>query len=134
MASTIEYRHMNSGDSSAHSIPHDYHSWDEDKLGLFFRKKGLGAYCAVLKTHKITGALAPLLQDDDLKEMGIDVIGDRLMFKHHLKELARRERFNRRIQSHWEGTEQVFFNDTEKSILVRFEPENKEFQNPPLHN
>lgn len=102
----------------------NYHEWDEDRLGLFFRKRGLGGYCAVLKTHKITGALAPLLQDSDLKELGIDIVGDRLMFKHHLKELSRRERFNKRIETHWEGIEQVFFNEREQAILVRLKLRN----------
>jgi hypothetical protein len=63
-------------------------------------------------------APAPLLSDDDLKEMGITVVGDRLMFKHHLKDLSRRERFNKRIETHWEGEERIFFNETEQSVLV----------------
>ena len=80
----------------------DFHSWDEDKLGLYFKEKGLGSYCEALKNHKITGKLAPLLTDEDLKEMGVNIVGDRLMFKHQLKELARRERFNKRIEALWE--------------------------------
>jgi hypothetical protein len=32
-------------------------TWDSEQLGLFFRKKGLGAYCDILKKHKITGRL-----------------------------------------------------------------------------
>jgi hypothetical protein len=50
--------------------------------------------------------------------MGINVVGDRLMFKHHLKDLSRRERFNKRIESLWIGVEQIFFSDFEKSVFV----------------
>jgi hypothetical protein len=94
----------------------DFHQWDSDRLGLYFRNKGLGEYASVLKDHKITGQLAPLLSDDDLKEMGIHVVGDRLMFKSHLKELSRRERFLHRIQSYWEGRERLFVSDCERNF------------------
>jgi len=50
--------------------------------------------------------------------MGVLVVGDRLMFKHHLKELHRKHRYNRRLEGLWEGREQVFFNETEQQILV----------------
>ena len=77
----------------------DFASWDERRLGKFFRGNGLGAYEALLIKHKITGRLAPFLSDEDLKEMGIDIIGDRLQFKLCLKELARKQRFNKRVES-----------------------------------
>jgi hypothetical protein len=50
--------------------------------------------------------------------MGIRVVGDRLMFKSHLQELARRERFNKRIESLWVGEERIFFSDIERSLCV----------------
>ena len=48
-------------------------------------------YSPLIQEHRITGRLAPLLSDDDLKEMGItDVGGNRLWLKHYLlKVLAR---------------------------------------------
>lgn len=94
----------------------DFHEWDEEKLGNYFRRRGLGSYCETLKQHKITGRVVPLLSDSDLKEMGVNVVGDRLMFKRHLKELSSCERFNRRIESLWEGEERIFFSDCDKSI------------------
>mmetsp|Transcript_22485 Transcript_22485/g.25595 ORF Transcript_22485/g.25595 Transcript_22485/m.25595 type:complete len:236 (+) Transcript_22485:165-872(+) len=96
----------------------DFHNWDVERLGVFFRKRGLGNYNEVLRKHNITGKLAPLLNDDDLKEMGINIVGDRLMFKHHLQDLARRERYNHRIESLWEGKERVFFSELEKSCAT----------------
>lgn len=92
-----------------------YHDWDEDRLGLFFRQRGLGAYCEVMKQHKITGRLAPHMSDDNLKEMGISCVGDRLMFRHVLKDLSRQERFKKRIESLWEGQERMFFSNYERN-------------------
>jgi hypothetical protein len=94
----------------------DYHTWDEDKLGLYFKRRGLGQYVEMLKQHKITGQLAPLLSDDDLREMGVTVVGDRLMFKRYLQELSRRERANNRLDAIWEGEERIFFGDCEQNI------------------
>jgi hypothetical protein len=96
----------------------DFHTWDEEKLCTYFRRKGLGDYCDTLKKHKITGSLAPLLTDNDLKEMGITVVGDRLMFRKYLKELSRRERFNKRIEPLWEGEERIFFNEFDKYVMT----------------
>ena len=96
----------------------DYHTWSPKQLGVFFRKRGLSEYYDTLQKHKITGQLAPLLNDDDLKQMGIDIVGDRLMFKHHLKDLSRRERYNKRIESFWEGEERIFFSDCDKTCFT----------------
>jgi SAM domain (Sterile alpha motif) len=97
----------------------NYHEWDAQRLGLFIRKKGLGDYQDVLIQHKISGHLAPLLSDDDLKDMGISIVGDRLMFKHVIQQLSRRERFHKRIiASLWVGEEQVFFSPAEQSCMT----------------
>ena len=99
-------------------LSNDYHKWDSHQLGLFFRRRGLSEYYETLQKHKITGQLAPLLNDVDLKEMGVDIVGDRLMFKHHLQDLSRRERYMKRIESLWEGEERIFFSDCDKLIFT----------------
>mmetsp|Transcript_23044 Transcript_23044/g.25866 ORF Transcript_23044/g.25866 Transcript_23044/m.25866 type:complete len:244 (-) Transcript_23044:1285-2016(-) len=99
-------------------LSNDYHKWDSHQLGLFFRRRGLSEYYETLQKHKITGQLAPLLNDVDLKEMGVDIVGDRLMFKHHLQDLSRRERYMKRIESLWEGQERIFFSDCDKLIFT----------------
>jgi len=96
----------------------DYHNWDSRQLGVYFRKNGLGNYFEAIQKHRITGQLAPLLGDDDLKEMGVNIVGDRLMFKHHLKDLSRRERYNKRIESLWEGQERIFFSECDKNCFT----------------
>lgn len=96
----------------------NFNNWDERRLGKFFRSHGLGEYEATLIKHKITGRLAPLLTDADLKDMGINVVGDRLQFKLCLKELQRSARFHKRIETLWEGQEKLFFSGCEKSCFT----------------
>lgn len=93
----------------------NYATWDAQRLGVFFRRQGLDGTEEMLMQHKITGQLAPLLQDDDLKEMGMTIVGDRLRFKRSLKELARRERFHKRIAALWEGQERLFFSTFQRN-------------------
>ena len=66
-----------------------FQKWDASKLGNWLRGQGLGEYEDTVKKHKITGSLAPLLSDDDLRDMGITVVGDRLQFRRCLQELGR---------------------------------------------
>jgi hypothetical protein len=47
-----------------------FEEWDAQKLAEYFKKAGVGEYGEMFITHKITGRLAPLLTDLDLKEMG----------------------------------------------------------------
>jgi hypothetical protein len=94
----------------------DYHTWDEVKLGLYFKRRGLGQYIEMLKQHEITGQLAPLLSHDDLREMGVIAVGDWLMFKRYLNELSQRERANNCLDAIWEGEERIFFGDCDQNI------------------
>jgi len=63
-------------------------------------------------------SIAPLLQDSDLHDMGIDVVGDRLRFKLCLKELSRAHRFHKRVEALWQGVEQLFFSDFERGCFT----------------
>ena len=75
----------------------------------------MGDYEELIKKHKLTGSLAPLLSDNDLKDMGITIVGDRLQFKTCLQELARRQRYGKRLAGIWEGEEQLFFSQCERA-------------------
>lgn len=103
-----EFTTPKSGESS------NYHQWDAERLAAFFDSKGLGEYSETLIKHKITGPLALLLSDDDLKDMGITIVGDRLMFRHYVKQLSRHDRFHSRVTSMWEGEERMFYSDCDK--------------------
>lgn len=117
MSASNQYNHM-PNDSGNHDHLSNYHNWDSRELGIYFRNRGLGAYFEALQQHKITGKLAPLLGDEDLKEIGVNVVGDRLMFKHHLKDLSQRERYNKRIESIWDDEERIFFSECDKNFFT----------------
>jgi len=118
--SSSKYKAMTGTYDATNKELSDFHTWDENKLADFFRKRGLGAYSEMLKKHKITGSLAPLLHDDDLKEMGVHIVGDRLMFKRYIRDLSKRERFHRRNEPLWEGQERLFFSECDKSCMTCF--------------
>lgn len=85
-----------------------YEDWDSEKLADYFEQQGL-FYREIITYHKITGKIAPQLTDADLKDMGIDIVGDRCRFRHQLNSLRRKSRYIQRNQLIWEGSERVFF-------------------------
>ena len=87
----------------------DYDIWSSQQLAAYFERHGLGEYSKCLIQHKITGKLAPLLSDLDLKEMGINCIGDRLRFRSHIDQLKLQARAIARTKCIWEGQEQLYF-------------------------
>lgn len=106
------------GDFGAASNPvvEPYEHWSARKLAAYVEANGLKNYGTMIVTHKITGKVAPLLTDTDLKEMGMTIIGDRLRFRQILLTLGRKSRFNSRIKALWRGEEQRYHTDIEKDI------------------
>ena len=96
----------------------DYEAWSTEKLVEYFSNNGLGDYEECLTVHKITGKLAPLLTDQDLKDMGITCVGDRLRFRAHLNALKRKARAETRRRAIWEGKERIYFSDCETLIMT----------------
>ena len=110
----MRYRAMNDNDTG--QVTDHASCWDEEKLGAFLCQQGLGDYTtSLLKKHRITGRLAPLLSDEDLKDMGFTIVGDRLMFRHYLTVLSRQTRFKRRVESIWESEERIFFSTCDRN-------------------
>jgi len=86
-----------------------YETWNSMQLANYFAKHGLGEYHEVLTMHKITGKIAPLLTDTDLKDMGINIVGDRCRFRLQIDALSRKARAITRTQVMWESQERLFF-------------------------
>jgi hypothetical protein len=53
----------------------NFETWNEQKFAEYLTKSGLGQYSEMFMHHKISGRLAPLLTDTDLKDMGIKIVG-----------------------------------------------------------
>lgn len=91
-----------------------FEEWNSKQLADYLTKAGLGEYSEMFIMHKVTGRLAPLLSDLDLKEMGILVVGDRLRVKTLILALGRSVRYNTRTRTIWEATERIYFSDAEQ--------------------
>jgi len=86
-----------------------YDTWNSTQLAKHFAKKGLADYQEVLAKHRIDGKIAPLLTDGDLKDMGINIVGDRCRFRCEIDALKRKERADLRTKVIWKGKEKLFY-------------------------
>uniref|UniRef100_A0A6S8T5V4 SAM domain-containing protein n=1 Tax=Chaetoceros debilis TaxID=122233 RepID=A0A6S8T5V4_9STRA len=96
------------------------HEWSPKQLSEYLTRQGLGEYSECIVKHKISGKLAPLLSELDLKEMGITCIGDRLRFRLLVENLKRRARSHNRTRCIWEGEERVFYSAGMEIICTCF--------------
>uniref|UniRef100_A0A7S2UKF3 SAM domain-containing protein n=1 Tax=Attheya septentrionalis TaxID=420275 RepID=A0A7S2UKF3_9STRA len=95
-----------------------YETWGPLELAAHFKENGLGDYQELLVHHKITGKLAPLLKDVDLRDMGITCVGDRLRFQQLIANMKRKARATTRSHTVWVGEERIYFSDIEKCFLT----------------
>ena len=93
---------------------HDFNHWTPQQFAEFLKKAHLGDYSEVVIKHRISGRLAPLLTDQDLKDMGIFIVGDRLRIKAVIQALGRQVRYDTRTKVLWEGVEKLYFSDAEQ--------------------
>lgn len=93
-----------------------YETWNAEELAGFISNQGLESYSHTIIEHKITGKLAPLLSEMDLKEMGITCIGDRLRFRLIVDNLKIKKRSLKRTQIVWEGRERIYYSEVTASI------------------
>lgn len=97
-----------------------YETWNAEELAGFISNQGLESYSHTIIDHKITGKLAPLLSEMDLKEMGITCIGDRLRFRLIVDNLKIKKRSLKRTQIVWEGRERIYYSEVTASICTCF--------------
>ena len=94
----------------------NFEDWNAFQLGRYMKREGLDDYSETFQKHKVNGALAPLLQDDDLKDIGVELVGDRLRFRSIVRNLNTQARFNARTRSIWKGQEQLYYNSCHQCI------------------
>lgn len=92
----------------------DFDKWDSQQLADFLAQAGLMAYRKMVLEHKITGKHAHLLTDEDLRDMGMVVVGDRLRFKQLMMTMGRKARFCNSTKAVWTGEEQTYYTDSEQ--------------------
>lgn len=87
------------------------HSMSPEQVGQLFASKGFTEYSHLFQQHNINGHRLLLLTPDDLREMGVNKIGDRLGMQHELslfKSTARTVMRSSKIEEH----EQVYPHNT----------------------
>jgi hypothetical protein len=57
-----------------------------EEIGVWLEEKSFGQYKEAFLKHNVTGAVVPHLERDDLKKIGIDKVGDRLILLDLLNE------------------------------------------------
>ena len=57
-----------------------------------------------------------MVSDADLKDIGIDIVGDRCRFRQLIKTLGRKARHAQRTKIIWEGKERIFFSRFEACV------------------
>lgn len=95
--------------ASQRDLVHKFNDWSEIEVAAYFKEIGLGAYTEPLIKHKINGRIVPFVKDTDLKEMGVNIIGDRISIQNQIQELQRSHRKEYRTKTIWSGEEQLFF-------------------------
>ena len=96
----------------------DYATWDPVALSDYLSTVGLGDYGEVMINHKITGKLLPLVTNQDLTDMGISVVGDRLRFRKLIQSFSRKSRRVDRTKTIWEGTEKQYWGCLDETITT----------------
>ena len=115
-----DYAQMDDGASLFGTHAEDFDSWDSHRLAEFLSSAGLSAYKKMVIEHKITGKHAPLLSDDDMRDMGMIVVGDRLRFKQLMMTMGRKSKFCNSSKAIWSGEEQKYYSDTQQFLGTCF--------------
>jgi len=90
-----------------------FDQWTADQLADYFKQKAGelgGDYSEMFANERITGKIAHRLKDQDLKDMGIDSVGDRLTIMEEIEKIANIHQQKDRERVLWEGSEELYFN------------------------
>lgn len=91
----------------------DFNDWTCDQLAEYFKTRiGTlgGDYSELVQKHRIDGKVAHRLTDNDLKEMGVTSVGDRLRIMQEIEQITKIQDQKDREKVLWEGREELFFN------------------------
>jgi hypothetical protein len=113
-AAVSDYKNFDDASTIFGANAEDFDKWDSQQLADFLSSAGLMAYKKMVLDHKITGKFAHLLTDEDLKDMGMIVVGDRLRFKQLMMTMGRKARFCSSTKVVWSGEEQNYYTEAEQ--------------------
>jgi hypothetical protein len=85
----------------------DFEEWTAAELAEYFKQKTDldNNYAELLQKQKVDGKVAPSLTEDDLRQMGIDTVGDRKRVMEAIHTLKRAKNIKDRDRVIWTGVE-----------------------------
>lgn len=86
----------------------NYKSWTPIQLGRYLSERGLHGYGGMFEYHQIDGSIAHDLSEEDLEEMGVDILTDRLKLIEVFGSLQRAHEQQDREKVLWEGKEELY--------------------------
>eukprot|EP00548_Thalassiothrix_antarctica_P001533 CAMPEP_0194131170 /NCGR_PEP_ID=MMETSP0152-20130528/1994_1 /TAXON_ID=1049557 /ORGANISM="Thalassiothrix antarctica, Strain L6-D1" /LENGTH=224 /DNA_ID=CAMNT_0038825861 /DNA_START=79 /DNA_END=750 /DNA_ORIENTATION=+ len=98
----------------------DFEAWSAEELGKFIVGKGLPDYTELFMANNIDGSIIHRLGDNELKEIGIIKVGDRLKVEEALGSLQRATKKKEREKVLWKGQELLFSSCFDKFLLTCF--------------
>jgi SAM domain (Sterile alpha motif) len=95
---------------SEYLLQKNFEEWSAQELALYFKQKtDLDSnYAELLEKQKVDGKVAPQLTEEDLKQMGIDTVGDRKRVMAAIETLKKAKAMNDRSKVLWEGEEVMY--------------------------
>jgi len=97
-------------EQSERLVDKDFQKWSPVQVAEYLGKKeGLDSYAQLFQQHKVDGSVVHTLTDGDLKEMGIEAIGDRKKVLSAIKGLREASAQLDREKILWEGTEERYW-------------------------
>lgn len=96
------------------SVPDNFQSWTTTELCNYLKKRipdmKTTNYDEIFIEQKIDGSIIHRLNDKDLQDMGITILGDRHRILHELEQLQKVIENQQRDLILWEGDEVLYFN------------------------
>lgn len=99
----------------------NFSEWTCEQLGEYFHSRtgDLGSdYSEMIQNHRIDGKVAHRLKDEDLKEMGMKKVGDRLRIMQEIEKIKNIQDQKDREKTVWTGKEKRFFNWWDRALAT----------------
>ena len=77
--------------------------WGSDEVCRWLAEVGLSQYAPRFRDHKIMGRVLPSIEERHLREMGVDIVGDRVRLLAEARRLATHAVQANRFKVLWEG-------------------------------
>ena len=91
--------------------------WTVEEFAEYFHQRATdmgGDYSDLFRAQKIDGSVYQRLTEDDLKEMGVESVGDRLRILQELEAVAQLQERHDRDKVYWKGTEERYGNQCDR--------------------